>query len=155
MAIGWMIVSVPAGKWIYKYGYRMLFIIGNSLQVFSGVLLVLLNEHHGFWYVLFIMIIQGLAWGLISTVGMIGVQQLVGAHEKGISTSFFLFSRNMGTAIGITLMGALLTNAETFIGGIHNLFLFGFIGSIVAMITAFLIKNEDSGGPIALKTQTE
>jgi EmrB/QacA subfamily drug resistance transporter len=155
VSIGWMIVSVPAGNWIFKYGYRMLLIIGNFLQFVSGILLVLLNEHHGFWYVLFIMIIQGLAFGLISTVGMIGVQQLVGAHEKGISTSFFLFSRNMGTAIGVTIMGALLAGADTFMAGIHNLFLFGFAGSIIALLTAFFIRNEPSAGSVTLKTQPE
>lgn len=155
MAIGWMAVSVPAGNWIFKYGYRKLLIIGNALQFLSGILLFLLNENHGFWYVLLIMIVQGLAWGLISTVGMIGVQQLVGTHEKGISTSFFLFSRNMGTAIGITIMGSLLTASDTFMGGIHNLFLFGFIGSIAALVTAFLIRNDKSDETLSLKPQTE
>ncbi|WP_318508959.1 MFS transporter [Bacillus sp. T3] len=155
VAIGWMIVSVPAGVWISKYGYRMLLIIGNALLLLSGVLLVLLNEQHGFWYILFIMIIQGLAYGLISTVGLIGVQQLVGTHEKGISTSFFMFSRNMGTAIGVTIMGALLNGSETFMGGIHNLFLFGFIGSILSLGTAFLIWDQRAIDNITLKTQAE
>ncbi|MGJ7921617.1 MFS transporter [Neobacillus sp. LXY-4] len=153
VAIGWMIVSVPAGNWISQYGYRKLLIIGNALLLLSGLLLIGLNEGHGFWYVLFVMTIQGLAYGLISTVGLIGVQQLVGAHEKGISTSFFMFSRNMGTAIGVTIMGALLTGSGTFMGGIHNLFMFGFIGSIVALGTSFLIKNEHSSKPAVMKKQ--
>ena len=155
VAIGWMIVSVPAGNLIFKYGYRILLIIGNALLLLSGILLLLLNENHGFWYVLFIMVIQGLAFGLISTVGMIGVQQLVGAHEKGISTSFFLFSRNMGTAIGVTIMGALLTNSKLFMDGIHNLFIFGFVGSIIALSTAFFIRNEDTTTAFTFKTISE
>jgi EmrB/QacA subfamily drug resistance transporter len=155
MSAGWMAVSVPAGVWINKYGYRNLLIIGNALQFLSGFLLILMNEHDGFWYVMFIMVIQGLAFGLISTVGIIGVQQLVGSHEKGISTSFFMFSRNMGTAIGITIMGALLTSAGTFMAGMHHIFLFGFIGSIVALVTAFLIKNDNSDEALTLKTQPE
>lgn len=144
VAIGWMVVSVPAGKWILKYGYRVLLMIGNALLFLSGILLVLLNEHHGFAYVFAVMIVQGLAYGLLSTVGLIGVQQLVGGHEKGISTSFFMFCRNMGTAIGVTIMGALLTSGADFMEGIHHLFLFGFIGSIFALLTTFLIKNDTS-----------
>lgn len=138
-AIGWMCVSVPAGKWILKYGYRPLLLIGNILLFLSGTLLVLLNENHGFWYVFLIMIFQGLSFGLISTVGLIGVQQLVGPHEKGISTSFFMFCRNTGTAIGVTIMGALLTSGADFMVGIHHLFLFGFFGSILAVLTSFFI----------------
>ncbi|PLT28815.1 MFS transporter [Peribacillus deserti] len=141
-AIGWMAVSVPAGKWILKYGYRKLLIIGNSFLIISGLLLLLLNENHGFVYVFLVMIVQGIAFGLLTTVGMIGSQQLVGGHEKGISTSFFMFCRNMGTAIGVTIMGALLANGSTSMEGIHHLFIYGFIGSIAALLTSFLIKNE-------------
>jgi EmrB/QacA subfamily drug resistance transporter len=142
MAIGWMLVSVPAGKWILKYGYRFLLIIGNVLLVASGALLVMLNQSHGFWYVFITMFVQGLAFGLTSTVGVIGSQQMVEPYQKGISTSFFMFSRNIGTAIGVTIMGAFLTKAPDFMTGIHNLFLFGFVGSIIALLTSFLIKND-------------
>ncbi|NNV04933.1 MDR family MFS transporter [Geobacillus sp. C56-T2] len=141
-SVGWMIAAVPAGKWILRYGYRSLLIIGNVLLVVSGLLLALLNESHGFWYVFFIMFLQGLSFGLTSTVGIIGSQQLADAHEKGIATSFFMFCRNIGTAIGVTVMGAFLAQAPTFITGIHHLFLFGFIGSIVALATSFLIRDQ-------------
>ncbi|MDQ0200183.1 MFS transporter [Neobacillus ginsengisoli] len=152
-AIGWMAVAVPAGKWILKYGYRILLIIGNTLLFFSGLLLTLLNPSHGFWFVFLVMIVQGLAFGLLTTVGMIGVQQLVGGHERGISTSFFMFCRNMGTAIGVTIMGALLTNAADFMTGIHHLFLFGFFGSTLALLTSFLIQKEPSDQKIAARSQ--
>ncbi|WP_445488935.1 MFS transporter [Niallia sp. 03133] len=142
VAVGWMLMSVPAGKWIGKYGYRILLIIGNTLLAISGILLACLNETHGFVYTFFIMLIQGLAFGLISTVGVIASQQLVGKHEKGISTSFFMFCRNMGTAIGVTIMGALLTSGTSTMDGIHHLFLFGFIASLFAFSTAFLIQKE-------------
>jgi EmrB/QacA subfamily drug resistance transporter len=141
-AIGWMAAAVPAGKWILKYGYRILLIIGNLLLFFSGLLLTFLNPSHGFVFVFAVMIVQGLAFGLLTTVGMIGVQQLVDGHERGISTSFFMFCRNMGTAIGVTIMGALLTSGVNFMQGIHHLFLFGFFGSILALLTSFLIQKE-------------
>lgn len=144
VAIGWMLVSVPAGKWILKYGYRILLIIGNALLVLSGLMLVLLNDTHGFVYTFSIMLIQGLSFGLLSTVGVIGSQALVGPHEKGISTSFFMFCRNMGTSIGVTIMGALLTSQAVFMTGIHHLFLYGFITSILALVTAFFVQNESS-----------
>ncbi|MGV3465406.1 MAG: MFS transporter [Heyndrickxia sp.] len=143
-AIGWMAAAVPAGKWILKYGYRMLLIIGNILLFVSGIFLMLLNANQGFFYVFCVMIVQGLAFGLLSTVGMIGVQQLVGGHERGISTSFFMFCRNMGTAIGVTIMGALLASGSNFMAGIHHLFLFGFFGSIIALATSFFIKDDTS-----------
>jgi EmrB/QacA subfamily drug resistance transporter len=143
-ALGWMCMSIPAGKWILKYGYRRLIIIGNILLFISGVFLMLLNENHGFWYVFAVLIVQGMAFGLLSTVSVIGVQQLVGPHEKGISTSFLMFCRSMGTVIGVTIMGALLISGTDYMEGIHRLFLYGFYGSIVALLSAFFIKNASS-----------
>lgn len=143
-AIGWITASVPTGTWILKYGYRPLFIIGNALLAFSGVLLALLHEESGFWYVFIVMIIQGLAFGMLSTTGVIGAQQLVQAHEKGISTSFMMFSRNIGTAIGVTIMGAFLSKSEDFMSGMNQLFLYGLMGSLLAFVTSFFIKDRQS-----------
>lgn len=36
-SIGWMAAAVPAGKWILRYGYRRLLLIGNGLLLVSGV----------------------------------------------------------------------------------------------------------------------
>ena len=143
-SIGWMAAAVPAGKWILRYGYRRLLLIGNGLLLVSGVCWIFLNPGHGFWYVFLVMIVHGAAFGLLSTVGIIGSQQMVSAHEKGIATSFFMFCRNMGTAIGVTVMGAFLTSGSTYMQGIHHLFLFGFCGSILALLTSFLIHNDAS-----------
>ncbi|KKC47777.1 MFS transporter [Paenibacillus sp. VTT E-133280] len=140
-ALGWISASVPAGKWILKFGYRRLFIIGSILLVTSGVFLAFLHDGNGFWYVFFVLMIQGFAFGLLSTTGVIGAQQLVEPHEKGISTSFMMFARNIGTAIGVTIMGAILTRSEDFMSGIHHIFLYGLIGSMIALLTTFFIKD--------------
>lgn len=142
MSLGWMVAAVPAGKWILKYGYRRLLIIGNALLVVSGIMLALMREGNGFWYVFIAMVFQGIAFGLISTVSVIGAQQFVAPHEKGVSTSFLMFSRNIGTAIGVTIMGAFLTKSSIFMEGMHHLFLFGFIGSLFALLTAFFIYDK-------------
>lgn len=141
-AVGWMAVSVPAGKWILRFGYRPLFIIGNVLLVCSGLLLLGLNASTSFAYVTAAMTVQGAAFGLISTVSIIGAQQLVSAHEKGISTSFQMLSRNIGTAVGVTVMGAFLLKAGDFYAGIHHLFLYGSIVSLFALGSSFLIREQ-------------
>lgn len=144
MSIGWMIVAVPAGKWILRYGYRRLLIVGNVLLVLCGLLLAYLNRESGFIYVFLAMFIQGLSFGLTSTVGIIGSQQLAAAHQKGIATSFFMFCRNIGTAIGVTIMGAFLTKASDVMTGIHHLFIFGLFGSILALTTSFFLREMPS-----------
>jgi EmrB/QacA subfamily drug resistance transporter len=139
-SIGWMGVAVPAGKWIIRFGFKPLLLIGNALLLISGVLLYQIHATTGFWYIFVILIVYGAAFGLTFTVALIAAQQLVEPHQKGISTSFLMFCRNIGTAVGITIMGSFLNNVA-FMTGFHDILFFGLIGSVVAFLTSFLIKG--------------
>jgi EmrB/QacA subfamily drug resistance transporter len=142
MSAGWMLSAVPAGKWVLKYGYTRQIIIGNAILVASGLLLMFLREGTGFAYVTFAMFVQGVAYGLLFTVTTIGAQQFVGPHDKGVSTSLQMFVRNIGTSVGVTIMGGLLNRAgDDVMGGIANLFLFGAAMSVVALLSAFGMRD--------------
>ncbi|NOV02002.1 MFS transporter [Paenibacillus planticolens] len=140
-SIGWMVVAVPSGKWVLQYGYKPLLIVGNVLHVITAIMLYMMGENTSFWYSFATMTMLGLAFGLIFTVTTIGSQQLVEAHQKGISTSLQLFARNIGTAVSVTIMGAILTKATVFYSGFHGMFVFGLIMSIAAMFMPFAIQS--------------
>ncbi|RKN86420.1 MDR family MFS transporter [Paenibacillus ginsengarvi] len=140
-AAGWMLVSVPAGKWVIRYGYRRLLLSGNALLIVCGFAAYMLHADSAFWYVFMIMFVQGLAYGLIFTVTTIGAQELVEPHRKGISTSMMFFSRNIGTAVGTTLMGAFLTKAADTMTGIHQLLTYGFWMSLLAFVSCLFIQS--------------
>lgn len=139
-AVGWMLVSVPTGRWVIRYGYRRLLVIGNALLILCGVAAVLLKADSGFAYTFALMFVQGLAYGLIFTVTTIGAQELAEPHQKGISTSMQFFARNIGTAVGTTLMGALLTRASDTMSGIHHLLVYGFWMSLLAFLSCLFIQ---------------
>lgn len=140
-ALGWMVVSVPAGKWVVRYGYRRLLLCGNALLVLSGLAALRIDADTGFSYVFAMMTIQGLAYGLLFTVTTIGSQELAGRHQKGISTSVQFFARNIGMAVGTTMMGAFLGRAAETAVGIHHLLVYGFCMSIVAFISGLFIRS--------------
>jgi predicted MFS family arabinose efflux permease len=143
-AVGWMLVSVPAGKWVIRYGYRRLLLCGNALLIVCGIAAVMMNADSGFAYVFSMMFLQGLAYGLIFTVTTIGAQELVEPHQKGISTSMQFFARNIGTAVGTTLMGAFLTRAADTMAGIHQLLVYGFWMSLLAFLSCLFIQSAQS-----------
>lgn len=144
MSIGWMACSVPAGRWIGKYGYRKLIVIGDILLVVSGVWFMFLSDSTGFWFVFFGSILFGLAFGMLSTVSVIGSQQLVSATEKGISASLQMFSRNIGTAAGVTIMGAFLTREIAPLNGFRDMFIYGLILSLFALLSSMFIRERVS-----------
>lgn len=139
-AIGWLLVAVPSGRWVIRFGYRPLLIAGNTLMLISGLCFLLLSERSGFWDVFGLMFMEGMAFGLLVTVTTIGAQQLVGPQQKGISTSLQFFARNIGTAVGTTIMGALLTKAPVFMDGIHHLFIYASIVTVFAWMSSFFIR---------------
>ncbi|MBD3920145.1 MFS transporter [Paenibacillus sp. PR3] len=144
MSIGWMACSVPAGRWIGKYGYRKLIVIGDILLVVSGVWFMFLSDSTGFWFVFSGSILFGLAFGMLSTVSVIGSQQLVSATDKGISASLQMFSRNIGTAAGVTIMGAFLTREIAPLNGFRDMFIYGLIISLFALLSSLFIRERVS-----------
>lgn len=141
MSVGWMVSSVPAGRWVLRYGYTRLLFIGNLTLLASGVMLLFLGPTTGFIYVTLAMTVQGAGYGLLFTVSTIGAQQLVRSDQNGISTSLQMFSRNIGTAIGVTVMGALLLRGE-FMEGIRLIFLYGTLVCLAGLVTIRFIRDK-------------
>ncbi|NEW06300.1 MFS transporter [Paenibacillus sp. SYP-B3998] len=145
-SIGWMAVAVPSGKWVLRFGYKKLLIIGNLFLVITAFMLFFLRQDSPFWYSFIALMVLGVAFGLIFTISTIGSQQLVEAHQKGVSTSLQLFSRNIGTAVSVTIMGAILTKSSHFFTGIHSMFIFGLIASLAALAIPFAIRSMNKQG---------
>jgi hypothetical protein len=59
------------------------------------------------------MVMLGTAMGLTATMFMIAMQNAVARSLRGVATSISIFSRNIGSAIGISLQGAVLVYALT------------------------------------------
>jgi EmrB/QacA subfamily drug resistance transporter len=114
--IGWNLGAVPAGNLILKYGYKKAILAGIGLLLFGGVLLAALLGQFGYWFLLFDMFILGIGFGLAITSFTIGVQEAVDWKERGVSTSVQLFSRNIGTTIGVTIVGGILNLSREHIG---------------------------------------
>jgi MFS family permease len=147
MSFGWMAVAVPAGKWILRFGYRPLLLLANCILVLSALWFWLARSELGFWYSFAGMTVQGAAFGLLFTVSVIGAQQLVEPHQKGLSTSLQIFARNIGTAIGVTLMGAFVTGGAgagdtgaAAHAGMHGMFTYGLAGSVLALASVLLVN---------------
>ncbi|CAN7607876.1 MFS transporter [Paenibacillus sp. LjRoot153] len=139
-SIGWMVVAIPSGKWVIRFGYKPLLLTGNALLVVTAVLLFFIREGTSFWYVFSTLTMLGLSFGLLFTVSTIGAQQLVEAHQKGISTSLQLFARNIGTAVSVTVMGSIVTKSNDFYSGIHGMFVYGLIASVLAFAVPLAIR---------------
>jgi EmrB/QacA subfamily drug resistance transporter len=151
IAIGWMFGSIPAGRWIINFGFKNLFIIGSFVTTLSGLLLYLFIDDVSYLVLFAILLVQGFSFGLLFAVGTIASQELAEPEIKGISTSLQMFLRNIGTSIGVTVMGVLINHAATILIGMKNVFLFALLLSIITIIFSFLIPTKET----VLKEVTE
>lgn len=146
MSMGWLSMSVNSGRWILRFGYRPLLLSGNVLLVIASLIFVFTNSVPGYILLFIGLFFIGASFGLVFTVSIIASQQLVDPHDKGISTSLQLFIRNTGLAVGVSLMGYIYMNLYPSdpIAGINTIFMYGVIGAVLALITAFFIHEHRS-----------
>ncbi|MGG1675473.1 MDR family MFS transporter [Neobacillus sp. NRS-1170] len=139
IAIGWMFGSTPAGKWIIRFGYKKLFIIGSFITAISGLVLFLFLNELSYLGMFLILTVQGVSFGLLFAVGTIASQEFADADIKGVSTSLQMFLRNIGTSIGVTIMGLLINQAANISIGMKNVFLYALYLSLVTVLLSFFI----------------
>lgn len=139
IAVGWTFGSTPAGKWILRFGYKLLFIIGSLITTVSGLALYLFITDISYVSLFIILTIQGVAFGLLFAVGTIASQEFAEAHIKGMSTSLQMFLKNIGTSIGVTVMGLIINQAVNIHVGMKNLFLYALILSLINIVISFFI----------------
>jgi len=139
IAVGWMFGSTPAGKWIIRFGYKPLFIIGSFITTISGLLLYLFVNDISYLVLFLILTVQGVAFGLLFAVGTIASQEFADVHIKGMSTSLQIFLRNIGTSVGVTIMGLIINHTANISIGMKNVFLYALVLSFVTVGISFVI----------------
>lgn len=144
IAMGWMFGSTPAGKWILRFGYKNLFIIGSLITALTGLILFLFIRDLTYITLFIILTVQGFSFGLLFATGTIASQEFAQANIKGLSTSLQMFLRNIGTSIGVTVMGLIINHALSIITGMQNVFLYAFCLSVVTVFLSFLIPAKNA-----------
>jgi predicted MFS family arabinose efflux permease len=107
LSIGWPIASVIGGRMMLRVGYRAVVATG-SLLLFAGALLLLLTAHLGAVAVGVATLVIGMGLGSVLTPILIVIQNAVPWQRRGAITALNQFSRTIGGAIGVSLMGIMV-----------------------------------------------
>lgn len=151
IAIGWMFGSTPAGKWIIRFGYKPLMLAGSFITFLSGLVLYIYINDLSYTSLFIILTIQGFSFGLLFAVGTIASQEFAEPNIKGVSTSLQMFLRNIGTSIGVTIMGLIINHAANIHLGMKNIFLYALSLSFITILLGFLFPAKTTA--ISAETQ--
>jgi MFS family permease len=114
MTIGWPLASTFSGRLYLRIGFRDTALLGGAVLVGSmGLGVLLLSASSTLWTVAAVCFLAGVGLGLIASPTIVAVQSLVGWEERGLVTGTAMFSRSLGSAVGVAAFGALVTATTT------------------------------------------
>jgi MFS family permease len=109
LMLSWVTMSVIGGRLLLKTGYRIITIVGFCVLTVGFVLLAMFSPDMPQYRLYIDLVLIGAGLGLTMLTLLIAVQQAVERNQLGIATSLNQFSRAIGGAFGVAVMGAILT----------------------------------------------
>ncbi|HEX8291050.1 MAG TPA: MDR family MFS transporter [Pyrinomonadaceae bacterium] len=109
LMLSWVGLSIIGGRLLLKVGYRPTTLAGLFLLTLGFALLSSFQRTTPRVWLYFDLVLIGAGLGLTMLTLLIAVQQAVGRAQLGIATSLNQFSRSIGGAVGVAVMGAVLS----------------------------------------------
>lgn len=109
LMVSWVIMSVVGGRLMLKLSYRSISLVGFVLLTVGFVFLAMFERETARFWLYADLILIGSGLGLTMLTLLIAVQQAVDKSELGVATSLNQFSRSIGGAFGVAVMGAVLS----------------------------------------------
>jgi EmrB/QacA subfamily drug resistance transporter len=108
MLIGWPAGATMAARLFHRFELRRLLLTGALLQPVGALFFVALTAHMSPFVPAMGSLIMGFGMGLISVPSIVLIQEIVDATQRGSVTASNVFSRNFGSTLGATVLGAVL-----------------------------------------------
>lgn len=108
MVLGWPIGATVAAKNFSRLGLRGTMLIGAAFLPVGALAFVVLGLGSSPIVAGLGSIVMGLGMGLVSTSAIVLIQSSVGWDERGSATASNVFSRNLGSTLGATILGGIL-----------------------------------------------
>jgi EmrB/QacA subfamily drug resistance transporter len=109
LLMAWVVMAIVGGRLLLWAGVRTLVLCGTMLLTASFALLATFSPLTPRPYVMAVIALIGSGLGLTVLALMLAGQAGVAREQLGIATSLNLFSRAIGGAIGVAIMGTVLT----------------------------------------------
>ena len=108
MSTGWSVGGLFAGQLLNRLGFRPIALAGAALMTVGYTALAFKPDVD--WARLMVVGgTTGIGMGLLSITLIVAVQTAIEPARRGVATSGVLFFRNVGSTLGVAVMGATLT----------------------------------------------
>jgi EmrB/QacA subfamily drug resistance transporter len=143
--LGWVAMSVISARLALRLGYRTLVVSGMFCLAVAFVLLARWSPGLTQLVAMRDALVGGIGMGLTFVPMLIAVQSAVSRADLGAATSMTQFCRTLGGAVGLSVMGAVMTRRLAaglpMAAALHGVFLTGLGVSVLAFASAFLVPG--------------
>jgi EmrB/QacA subfamily drug resistance transporter len=108
MVLGWPVGATIAARNFSRFGLRATLLFGGALMPLGATAFLILSEGVSPVVAGGGSLIMGLGMGFLSTSAIVLIQGSVGWSERGSATASNVFSRNLGSTLGATVLGGVL-----------------------------------------------
>ena len=117
MVLGWPIGATLAARNFTRFGLRAMFLFGAALLPLGALAFLLLAPGVSPMVAGVGSLAMGLGMGFLSTSAILIIQGCVGWAERGSATASNIFSRNLGSTLGATVLGGIMNVSLAHRGG--------------------------------------
>ena len=144
LLLGWVLTSIVTGRVLLRVGYRRMVSGGLSLVSLGFLLLSCADSESSLWAVRAALALMGTGMGMGMLTLVLAIQNAVPRAQLGIATSLGHFTRSIGGAIGVAVMGAIVVSAlpvgrdaspAEMAGALQRVFFFGACVAAVAVVS--------------------
>ncbi len=111
MLVGWPAGAIVAARLFHRFALRHLLVCGALLQPLGAIFFVALTPHTSPLVAATGSLVMGFGMGLISVSSLVLIQEIVDSAQRGRVTASNVFSRNLGSTLGATVLGAVLNHS--------------------------------------------
>ncbi|WP_394120610.1 MDR family MFS transporter [Planococcus donghaensis] len=111
MSIGWPLAAFFSGRLLLRIGYFKTSLAGGSFLIIGSLLFVLMQPGFGPLWAAMSSFFIGVGMGLTSTAFIVTIQASVSYELRGSATASNMFMRNLGSTIGVALLGSILNSS--------------------------------------------
>jgi len=141
--LGWVVMSVVSARLVLRVGYRTVVLIGMASLTVAFLLFQRWSVTLSAGSAMLDVLLAGIGMGMVVVPMLIAVQSVVARRDLGAATSLTQFFMSIGGALGLSLMGAVMSQrlhvGLPMVDALHGVFVVGFAVCVAALASAFIV----------------
>ena len=166
MTLGWPIAASLAGRIYLRLGFRTTMLFGAIIVVLGSALLLMVDSGSSVLHLAAACFVIGVGLGFSASPSVVAAQSSVDWTTRGVVTGANMFSRSVGSAVGVAVFGAVANGVvaarlgdshedleklpgEVLAPAIHDVFYGAAVAAVLLVVAVLFMPNRVAERPPA------